>query len=391
MTWGRGGNSRTHHQKCPECGAELLVGDPPRRLRFSAIRAASTNGHGLVATEPSDLTEHLADRIVSEQAQTLSDRDQTASDGDQTSSDRDQATSDRDEKTASDDQEVSDRELAEGGDVAAHDRNKLARDRASADRLITSQLRDGTALDRGQNAGERDQIAESRDRLAAGTDETKGPPNGPTDVALRDAFGYFRAEANRARAAGDRATAASDRERAAQDREEAAALRAAAARDRAEAVRERKLAGVDQLTGVSLRSVGLGQIEREIQRSRRTGKPLVLVFVDVNNLKAVNDNEGHIAGDVLLRGVADTLRMKLRPYDVIVRFGGDEFICVLANIDPEGVRRRFKDIIATLEMNGREEPISFGLSELEQDDDFEHLLERADGALIEARRSHAHR
>jgi len=379
MVWGREGNDSTQVQTCPECGAELSLRDSPRRLRFSITRAASTNGHGPVATESFDSNEHVPDQTVLDLAQRFGDRDQTASD--------------RDEETAADEQDVADRELAEGGDLAAHDRNKLARDRASAERLITSESRDATAVDRWQIANERDRGAESRDRRAAGIDE---PADVPSQPSLRDALsrgdGYFRAEASRARAARDRATAASDRERAAQDRETAASLRAAAARDRAEAVRERKLAGIDQLTGVSLRSVGLGAVEREIQRSRRTGRPLVLAFVDVNNLKAVNDNEGHIAGDVLLRRIADALRMKLRPYDVIVRFGGDEFICALANIDVDGARRRFKDIIATLEMNGMAQPISFGLAELEQDDDFERLLTRADGALIEARRStgHAH-
>jgi diguanylate cyclase (GGDEF)-like protein len=191
--------------------------------------------------------------------------------------------------------------------------------------------------------------------------------------------------------AGDEgADVAVERERAARDRAEASKLRAEAARDLAEAVRERKLAGIDQLTGVSLRGIGLTQVEQEIERSRRTGKPLVLAFVDVNNLKALNDSEGHIAGDVLLRRVAEMMRTKLRPYDAIVRFGGDEFICAFPNIGLAAARLRFADIIGTLEANGVHDPISFGLAELKPDDDLEALIARADRALIEERRNSGH-
>ena len=265
-----------------------------------------------------------------------------------------------------------------------------ARDVTADDRRRTADERDHIADDRDDVADERDRIAEDRDLSASGKQITGRSEPLAGDLAGRS-HGELQAEVNRARAATDRANAANDRKRAAHDREQAVALRAAAAQDRAEAVRERNLAGIDQLTGVSLRSVGLGAVEREIQRSRRTGRPLVLAFVDVNNLKAVNDTEGHLAGDMLLRRVADMLRMKLRPYDVIVRFGGDEFVCALANTGSEAVRRRFADIIATLERSGLPNPISFGLAELDEGDDLEHLLERADAALIEGRRLSEHR
>jgi diguanylate cyclase (GGDEF)-like protein len=197
--------------------------------------------------------------------------------------------------------------------------------------------------------------------------------------------------ADRARAADDRESAAADRARAAQERERASVLRAEAARDRAEAVRERNLAGIDQLTGVHLRGIGLDEVEREIGRVRRTGAALTLAFVDVNNLKAVNDTEGHLAGDVLLRAVADTLRTMLRPYDVIVRFGGDEFICALSNIDSDAAGQRFSDIVASLARNGHAHAISFGFAEFQEDDDLERLLDRADSSLIKARELSGHR
>ena len=114
--------------------------------------------------------------------------------------------------------------------------------------------------------------------------------------------------------------------------------------------------------------------------------PLALAFVDVNHLKRVNDEQGHLAGDGLLKHVAGTLRRKLRPYDVIVRFGGDEFVCALANMHGDDVQHRFADIIQTLEANGFPAPISYGIADLQKGDDLERLLARADIDLIETRR-----
>jgi len=272
---------------------------------------------------------------------TLSDRDQTESDRDQVESDRDQTASDRDEAASADDQEVADRELASGGDPVEHELNKEVRQRTSAERLISAAARDDTAVDRLQVAAERDEVAELRDSVRAANDLTL------CDALDGDLF--RRADEAREKAAADRAAAASDRARAAADRVTAASLRAAAADDRREAVQERKHAGTDQLTGVRLRAIGLAEIETEIERARRTRMPLALAFVDVNHLKAVNDTQGHLAGDELLKHVARALRAKLRPYDVIVRFGGDEFVCALANMDTGAVQRRFRDIIETLE------------------------------------------
>jgi diguanylate cyclase (GGDEF)-like protein len=321
--------------------------------------------------------------VVADDDLTLSDRDQTASDRDQTGSDGDQTASDRDEAASADDQELADRELAGGGDPAEHELNREVRHRTSAERLIRSATRDRTAIDRAQIAADRDRIGEVRAAARAASD--------PRDRVAPDEEVFRRAEEARAKGAADRAAAASDRRRAAADRESAASLRAAAAADRRQAQNERRLAGIDQLTGVSLRTVGLGEIEGEIQRARRTRMPLALAFVDVNHLKTVNDTQGHLAGDELLKQVAEALRTKLRPYDVIVRFGGDEFVCALANMRTEDVRSRFVDITETLEANGFAAPISYGVADLDDTDDLERLLARADADLIQTRHIFGHR
>src|SRR5439155_19047998 len=119
----------------------------------------------------------------------------------------------------------------------------------------------------------------------------------------------------------------------------------AAADERAEAVRHRtesaddlKLATTDELTGAWTRRFGLEEVSRELERAHRTGASLMLAFIDVNGLKQVNDSEGHLAGDTLLQLVGQTLRKNVRPYDVVVRYGGDELICAMPSLSPGDAR-----------------------------------------------------
>ena len=79
-------------------------------------------------------------------------------------------------------------------------------------------------------------------------------------------------------------------------------------------------------------------MSREIERARRTGSKLTIAFVDVDRLKELNDTAGHPAGDRLLHLVVVTLRANMRSYDVIVRYGGDEFLCAMPNLAEDGAR-----------------------------------------------------
>jgi diguanylate cyclase (GGDEF)-like protein len=86
----------------------------------------------------------------------------------------------------------------------------------------------------------------------------------------------------------------------------------------------------DQLTGVLNRRGFTEAVERELARSTRYSRPFVLAYIDVRGLKGVNDSEGHLAGDQLLRGAASVLTASARAHDVIGRLGGDEFGILLA-------------------------------------------------------------
>src|SRR5438309_1243569 len=263
-----------------------------------------------------------ADHGARDEDRLASERDQTASDQDQSWSDRDQTASERDQRTADDDQHAADDDFAAGGDAAIYHRSAQARAQSSRDRSALWTLRDETAAARLQTADARDRAAEARDRGGEGRDalarlhdlEVNQPGWTREDIALR-------AERDRTRAAADRAKAADDRTRAAMDREHAARDRPEALRSRSESHELLDIATTDDLTGAWTRGFGIPEVSRELERAHRTGSALVLAFIDVDELKALNDSEGHAAGDALLRLIGQTLRANLRPYDVLVRYG----------------------------------------------------------------------
>ncbi len=101
--------------------------------------------------------------------------------------------------------------------------------------------------------------------------------------------------------------------------------------------------------------------------------------MDVDGLKAINDTRGHAAGDALLARVIAALRSNLRPYTLIVRLGGDEFICALSDAGIDDVRRRFGEIAKQLSVDPTVAAITVGFAELTQADSAMDLVDRADG------------
>jgi diguanylate cyclase (GGDEF)-like protein len=140
---------------------------------------------------------------------------------------------------------------------------------------------------------------------------------------------------------------------------------------------------VDELTGVVRRASGVAALERELARSRRHRRPLVVAFVDVDGLKSLNDTKGHVAGDALLKGVAQVLQKRLRAEDVVFRYGGDEFVCLLPDTELHGAQQAFEEMAGKAKHSGRS--FSFGLAEHRTGDDAVSLLGRADQALYEGR------
>ena len=92
-------------------------------------------------------------------------------------------------------------------------------------------------------------------------------------------------------------------------------------------------ATMDRLTGVANRQALLGELFAEVERAGRYERPLSVAFVDIDHFKTVNDSYGHAAGDVVLRGVAQTISENLRASDRIGRYGGEEFMLILTETD----------------------------------------------------------
>ena len=129
------------------------------------------------------------------------------------------------------------------------------------------------------------------------------------------------------------------------------------------------------------------ELERETASANRTGQPFVLAFIEVDGLKSTNDSLGHAAGDQILRETVDTMKKHLRSYDLVVRFGGDEFVCALLALDIERATERFVVINGTLAAR-TQASISVGLAEYRIHDTLDGLLARAGQALLDERQQH---
>lgn len=148
----------------------------------------------------------------------------------------------------------------------------------------------------------------------------------------------------------------------------------------------REQAAFDDLTGALRRGAGISAIDREVARARRHKSALSLAFVDIDGLKAANDRHGHAGGDKLIRGLARALKGGLRDQDLLVRYGGDEFVCVLPDTRAEAGLAKLSEIRKAAAKAGVR--FSVGLAQLERSDDVVSLLARADRQLymVKARR-----
>ncbi len=151
---------------------------------------------------------------------------------------------------------------------------------------------------------------------------------------------------------------------------------------------------VDGLTGLANRRRCEGSLTAEIARAERLDTPFTLVLADLDDFKAVNDRNGHVVGDDVLRGFASVLRATVRDTDLAGRWGGEEFLLLLPGTDAAGgveLAERVRNALAERTFLGRGGAIvtvtcSFGVAEHRLGEDERELIASADRALYRAKR-----
>jgi two-component system, cell cycle response regulator len=152
----------------------------------------------------------------------------------------------------------------------------------------------------------------------------------------------------------------------------------------------------DALTGLHNRRFGVERLNQELARCRRHGEKLTVCLLDIDHFKRINDSLGHPAGDDVLVKVAGELRSVSRTTDVVLRWGGEEFLFAFCRTDlvqGAGIVERFRAHLASVPVSVRAAgvnvpvTISGGLAELEAEDTLDTLVARADSALYKAKES----
>jgi diguanylate cyclase (GGDEF)-like protein len=152
---------------------------------------------------------------------------------------------------------------------------------------------------------------------------------------------------------------------------------------------------VDGLTKLFNRRYGSELLGHEIERSRKYDRMLAVALIDIDHFKRVNDTLGHPAGDAVLVAMSAELQRASRDSDVVVRWGGEEFLFAFPNTDLSkgvGIIERFRKSLASMPItvpSGEEVTvtISGGVAELERSDTVDALVARADDALYRAKES----
>lgn len=148
----------------------------------------------------------------------------------------------------------------------------------------------------------------------------------------------------------------------------------------------------DALTGIYNRRYLEAHLKDECERHLRYARKMTLVMFDIDHFKRVNDTYGHQCGDLVLKTIATEISKLARSTDYLVRYGGEEFCCILPETSAEdamNLAERFRCQVSELIMPYKEDKvrvtISLGVAELCEGDTPDQLLKRADDALYEAK------
>ena len=153
-------------------------------------------------------------------------------------------------------------------------------------------------------------------------------------------------------------------------------------------------AQLDSLTGVNNRAAMDRCLERELELAHRHDHSLSLLIVDVDHFKRINDNQGHSAGDAVLKTLTACMKETMRASDMLFRYGGEEFALVLSGTDLDGARQmgeRLRAAVAAYPFvyNNKEidVTVSIGVASLGSRDSANRLFNKADAALYQAKKA----
>lgn len=151
----------------------------------------------------------------------------------------------------------------------------------------------------------------------------------------------------------------------------------------------------DALTGLSNRKACCDYLDAQIERARGEGRPLSLIFLDIDHFKQFNDNFGHRMGDEVLRLVSASLERFFHGHGFVARWGGEEFVVVMPAHEAEdaaGYAERFRQLIGSRSVKARQSgrdvgrvTLSLGIAGLMAEDSAQTLIDRADAALYDAK------
>jgi diguanylate cyclase len=135
-------------------------------------------------------------------------------------------------------------------------------------------------------------------------------------------------------------------------------------------------------------------MERELARAGRTGAPLCVALLDIDNFKAINDRLGHTAGDAALLHLTEVTHEIMRPQDLLARYGGEEFVLVLPDTTVASgiaaMTRLQRELTTRFFLQGNEKVLitfSAGVAQLGEGETSEDAIRRADQSMYLAKRS----